>query len=188
MPTISVAKVTHRYNLGNYEFLEVGLEAFVAEGENIDNVLSGLEGAISTYVQTRHPEALKTSNVSKPQAQPQPQVQTPQPTKMVQLTIQEQLERIKQPFGDLAGLLNFTVKNGKLVITPRTFLGAENFSKVANVVRGLQGQYISEGKTAGSSCRCRPSKIVRAKPWKTCLNAHCVVPKQPKFSRATTHS
>jgi hypothetical protein len=128
--------------LGNYESLEVGLEAFVAEGENIDNVLSGLEGAISTYVQTRHPEALKTSNV------PQPQVQTPQPTKMIQLNIQNQLEKLKKPFGDLADLLSFTVKDGKVLVKPRQFLGAENFSKVANVVRGLQGQYISEGKNS----------------------------------------
>jgi hypothetical protein len=128
--------------------MEIGLEAFVGEGENVYDVLFGLEGTIGTYVQTHHAEALKTSNVSKPQAQPQPQVQTPQPTKMVQLSIQEQLEKLKEPFGDLAPLLSFTVKNGKAVITPRTFLGAENFSKVANVVRGLQGQYISEGKNS----------------------------------------
>jgi hypothetical protein len=148
VPTISVAKISRKFNLGNFESMEIGLEAFVGEGENVYDVLFGLEGTIGTYVQTHHAEALKSSNVLKPQAQPQPQVQTPQPTKMVQLSIQEQLEKLKEPFGDLASLLNFTVKNGKAVITPRTFLGAENFSKVANVVRGLQGQYISEGKNS----------------------------------------
>ena len=155
MPTISVAKVTRKYNLGNFESMEIGLEAFVDEGENVYDVLFGLEGTIGTYVQTHHAEALKSSNVSKPQAQalspqaqPQPQVQTPQPTKMAQLTLQEQLEKLKEPFGDLASLLSFSVKDGKVVITPRVFLGAENFSRVAKIVRGLQGQYISEGKNS----------------------------------------
>jgi hypothetical protein len=146
MPTISVAKISRKYNLGNFETMEIGLEAFIGEGENVYGVLAGLEGTIGTYMQTHHAEALKTSNVSKPQAQPQPQVQTPQ--KMAQLTLQEQLEKLKQPFGDLANLLNFTVKDGKLVITPRTFLGAENFSKVASVTRRLNGTYVSEGKNS----------------------------------------
>jgi hypothetical protein len=146
MPTISVAKISRRFNLGNYESMEVGLEAFVNEEENVYEVLAGLEGTIGTYMQTHHADALKSSNVLKPQAQPQPQVQTPQPTKMAQLTLQEQLERVKQPFGDLANLLSFTVKDGKVLVKPRQFLGAENFSRAASVVRGLGGEYISAGK------------------------------------------
>jgi hypothetical protein len=74
---------------------------------------------------------------------------------MVQLTIQEQLEKIKAPFGDMADLLTFTVKNGTVVVTPRQFLGTDNFSKVANVVRGLGGQYISEGRNTVSNCHSK---------------------------------
>jgi hypothetical protein len=148
VPTISEVTFSRKYFLGNFETLELTLQAFLAEGEDPKQVFEKLEAEAQAYMQTHHAEALKSSNVLKPQAQPQPQVQTPQPTKMVQLSIQEQLEKLKEPFGDLASLLNFTVKNGKAVITPRTFLGAENFSKVANVVRGLQGQYISEGKNS----------------------------------------
>jgi hypothetical protein len=111
-------------------------------------VLAGLEGTIGTYMQTHHSEALKTSNVSKPQAQPQPQVQTPQPTKMVQLTLQEQLEKLKEPFGDLANLLSFEVQGGLCIIKARQYLGSENFAKIASVVRAAGGEYVSQGKNS----------------------------------------
>jgi len=137
VPTVNVAKVSRKFNLGNYETMEVGLEAFVGEGENVQQVLALLEQEAVSYVRNAHPEALG-----------KPAAQTQQPTKMVQPTIQEQLEKIKAPFGDLADLLTFTVKNGTVVVTPRQFLGAENFAKIAGVVRGLGGQYISEGKNS----------------------------------------
>ena len=139
MPTVNVAKVSRKFNLGNYETMEVGLEAFVGEGENVQQVLALLEQEAVSYVRNAHPEAF-----GKPAAQTQPQ----QPTKMVQPTIQEQLEKIKALFGDLADLLTFTVKNGTVVVMPRQFLGAENFAKIAGVVRGLGGQYVSEGKNS----------------------------------------
>jgi hypothetical protein len=113
--------------------MEVGLEAFVNEEENIYEVLAGLEGTIGTYMQTHHSEVLKTSNVSKPQAQPQPQ---------------EQLERIKQPFGDLANLLSFEVQGGLCIIRARQYLGSENFAKIASVVRAAGGEYVSQGKNS----------------------------------------
>jgi len=139
VPTVNVAKVSRKFNLGNYETMEVGLEAFVGEGENVQQVLALLEQEAVSYVRNAHPEAF-----GKPAAQTQPQ----QPTKMVQPTIQEQLEKIKALFGDLADLLTFTVKNGTVVVMPRQFLGAENFAKIAGVVRGLGGQYVSEGKNS----------------------------------------
>ena len=139
MPTMNLARVSRRFNLGNYETIDVGFEAFVGEGENVQQVLALLEQEAVSYVRNAHPEAF-----GKPAAQTQPQ----QPTKMVQPTIQEQLEKIKAPFGDLADLLSFTVKNGTVVVTPRQFLGAENFAKIAGVVRGLGGEYISQGKNS----------------------------------------
>ena len=141
MPTISVAKISRKFNLGNYESMEVGLEAFVGEGENVYEVLAGLEGTIKTYIQTHHSEVLDVKP-SQPQAQPQ------QPTKMVQLTIQEKLEKIKQPFRGFEDLLAFTVSDGKVVVRARQFLGSENFAKIANIVRGLGGTYVSEGKNS----------------------------------------
>jgi len=135
VPTVNVAKVSRKFNLGNYETIDVGFEAFVGEGENVQQVLALLEQEAVSYVRNAHPEIF---SVKQPQ----------QPTKMVQPTIQEQLEKIKAPFGDLADLLTFTVKNGTVVVTPRQFLGAENFAKIASVVRGLGGQYVSEGKNS----------------------------------------
>jgi len=113
--------------------LEYSVKAVVEDDAEAQVAKATIEGLIDGWL----------SNVTspKPQVQQQPQVQTPQP-------VQEQLEKLKKPFGDLADLLSFTVKDGKVLVKPRQFLGAENFSKVANVVRGLQGQYISEGKNS----------------------------------------
>jgi hypothetical protein len=133
LPTINLAKISRRFNLGNYETIDVGFEAFVGEGENVQQTLALLEQEAVSYVRNAHPEIFSVK-------------QTQQPTKMVQPTIQEQLEKIKAPFGDLADLLSFAVKNGTVVVTPRQFLGAENFAKIAAKVRELGGTYISAGK------------------------------------------
>jgi hypothetical protein len=47
---------------------------------------------------------------------------------------------------DLEGLLNFEDKGEYIKITPRQYLGAENFAKIAQIVRGAGGDYISAGK------------------------------------------
>ncbi|MEM3357206.1 MAG: hypothetical protein QXL91_03720 [Candidatus Bathyarchaeia archaeon] len=47
---------------------------------------------------------------------------------------------------DLRQLLTFEEKEGFLIIKPRQFLGSENFAKIADVVRGAGGEYISNGK------------------------------------------
>jgi len=64
----------------------------------------------------------------------------------VQLTIQEKLEKVKQPFRGFEDLLAFTVSNGKVVVRANRFLGSENFAKIANIVRGLGGNYVSAGR------------------------------------------
>ena len=47
---------------------------------------------------------------------------------------------------DLEELLNFSVEDNNIIIKPRRFLGSENFSKVAAIVRDARGEYISAGK------------------------------------------
>ncbi|MEM3616299.1 MAG: hypothetical protein QXN95_04580 [Candidatus Bathyarchaeia archaeon] len=47
---------------------------------------------------------------------------------------------------DLEGLLNFEDKGEYIKITPRQYLGAENFAKIAQIARGAGGDYISAGK------------------------------------------
>jgi hypothetical protein len=59
------------------------------------------------------------------------------------------LEDIKMMFPeDLEGLLGFEEKAEYVVIQPRQFLGSENFSKVASIVRGIGGNYVSAGKSS----------------------------------------
>ncbi|MEM2281716.1 MAG: hypothetical protein QXZ68_07010 [Candidatus Bathyarchaeia archaeon] len=57
------------------------------------------------------------------------------------------IEDVKMMFPeDLEGLLNFEDKGEYIKITPRQYLGAENFAKIAQIVRGAGGDYISSGK------------------------------------------
>lgn len=58
-----------------------------------------------------------------------------------------ELEGVKMMFPEsLESLLTFTEKEGKMLIKPRQFLGTENFTKIAAIVRGIGGTYISAGK------------------------------------------
>ncbi len=68
----------------------------------------------------------------------------PQPKKA--LTVEEVEKAFPQ---ELKALLTFTVSDdGSITVTPRQFLGAENFAKIADVVRSLGGEYVSAGKNS----------------------------------------
>jgi hypothetical protein len=43
-------------------------------------------------------------------------------------------------------LLSFEEKVEYIIIKPRQFLGSENFAKIASIVRGIGGDYVSAGK------------------------------------------
>ena len=47
---------------------------------------------------------------------------------------------------DLEEILEFEEKEEFIVIRPRRYLGAENFAKIASIVRDAGGEYISAGK------------------------------------------
>jgi len=47
---------------------------------------------------------------------------------------------------ELEGLLIFTDKGDYVMIKPRQYLGSENFAKIASIIRGAGGEYISAGK------------------------------------------
>jgi hypothetical protein len=58
-------------------------------------------------------------------------------------------EDIKMMFPeDLESLLSFEEKEDYIMIKPRQFLGSENFAKIASVVRGIGGDYVSAGKAS----------------------------------------
>jgi hypothetical protein len=59
------------------------------------------------------------------------------------------IEDIKKTFPkDLADLLSFEEKENSIIIKPRQFLGSENFSKIADIVKQQGGEYISTGKNS----------------------------------------
>jgi len=47
---------------------------------------------------------------------------------------------------DLEEMLTFEESGNYIVIRPRGFLGSDNFAKIASIVRGAGGEYISAGK------------------------------------------
>ena len=57
---------------------------------------------------------------------------------------------------DLENLLNFEEKQDYIMIKPRQFLGSDNFAKIASIIRGIGGDYVSAGK--GSHFRV-PKKL-----------------------------
>ena len=49
---------------------------------------------------------------------------------------------------DLEALLTFEDKGDSIILKPKQFLGSETFAKIASVVRGLGGEYVSAGKNS----------------------------------------
>ena len=62
-------------------------------------------------------------------------------------SITDQISNVKMMFTeDLENLLSFEEKEDYIKIKPRQFLGSENFAKIASIVRGIGGDYVSAGK------------------------------------------
>ncbi len=47
---------------------------------------------------------------------------------------------------ELGDLLSFEEEDNYIIVKPRQYLGGENFAKIASIVRGAGGEYISAGK------------------------------------------
>ena len=74
-----------------------------------------------------------------------PSTAAPQPAQTAAQTLT--VESVQQSFPeDLRNLLSFQEQSGFIVIEPRGFLGSENFARIADVVKKLEGEYISAGK------------------------------------------
>ncbi|MEM1659610.1 MAG: hypothetical protein QXR17_00460 [Candidatus Bathyarchaeia archaeon] len=57
------------------------------------------------------------------------------------------IEEVKMMFPeDLEERLSFEEKDDFIIIKPRQFLGSENFARIASIVRGMGGDYVSAGK------------------------------------------
>jgi len=84
------------------------------------------------------------------------------PTPQTQEPAMAKLEDIKMMFPeDLENLLTFEEKEDYIIIAPRQFLGSENFTKIASIIRAIGGDYVSAGKESHFRC---PKNAKIAKP------------------------
>ena len=82
---------------------------------------------------------------------PQPMTIPPTPAPVLPKVPErvQAIDDIKMMFPeDLENLLSFEEKEDYIMIKPRQFLGSENFAKIASVVRGIGGDYVSAGKAS----------------------------------------
>lgn len=74
---------------------------------------------------------------------------TPTPTTPVAYETTQTVEDIKMMFPEgLENMLGFEEKEDYIMVKPRQFLGSDNFAKIASIVRGVGGEYISAGKAS----------------------------------------
>jgi len=95
-------------------------------------------------------KSLAVSQITQPiAANPAPALSQPIPGAPQPLEKSKVIEDIKMMFPeDLENLLSFEEKDDYIMIKPRQFLGSDNFSKIASVVRGAGGDYVSAGKAS----------------------------------------
>jgi hypothetical protein len=97
-------------------------------------------------------KSLSVQQITQPVAAPPPLSLGQSPTVAGAPRIPEKskaIEDLRTMFPeDLENLLNFEEKDDYIIIKPRQFLGSDNFSKIASVVRQAGGEYISAGKAS----------------------------------------
>jgi hypothetical protein len=78
--------------------------------------------------------------------QPPPQAPAPAPAPR-EPSKQRSVDEIRMSFPEeLEARLSFEEKGDYIIITPKQFLGSENFAKIASAARGMGGEYISAGR------------------------------------------
>jgi len=94
--------------------------------------------------------ALKSTAIPQPLTQPQPS-QAPAPGEI------RKIEDVRMMFpSELEDLLAFEEEENYIIVKPRQYLGGENFAKIASIVRGAGGEYISAGKESHFRIPKRP--------------------------------
>lgn len=107
--------------------VEYSLKAMVEAEEEVAVAKAHLEGLVDGWL----------GSVSTPKPIEKPSQAKPQKT----------LTEVQNAFPqDLKDLLAFSENSEAFIIKPRQFLGSENFAKIAEIVKALNGQYISRGK------------------------------------------
>ena len=86
-------------------------------------------------------KSLKVAGVPSPATAPAP---APAPTPAERMRSVKDIRTLFPK--ELEDMLNFDETPQYIVIKPRQYLGSENFAKIASIVRGTGGEYISAGK------------------------------------------
>jgi hypothetical protein len=90
-------------------------------------------------------KSLRSIETAQPFTTPAPSIPTSQPAAPAYR--QRGINDVKMMFPqELEGLLTFTDKDDYIIIKPRQYLGSENFAKIASIMRGAGGEYISAGR------------------------------------------
>jgi hypothetical protein len=113
-------------------------------------ILSGIAGDLRQVSASL--KSLSVQQITQPVAAPPPLSLGQSPTVAGAPHVPERskaIEDLRTMFPeDLENLLNFEEKDDYIIIKPRQFLGSDNFSKIASVVRQAGGEYISAGKAS----------------------------------------
>jgi hypothetical protein len=108
----------------------------------LKSVLSDLE-EISKSLRSISP----APSPSAPTPQPSPAREAPRIPTPTSTERKRGVQDVRMMFPqELEDLLTFTEKDDYIMIKPRQYLGSENFAKIASIIRGAGGQYISAGK------------------------------------------
>ena len=94
-------------------------------------------------------KSLAVGQITQPATQPSATTHAPAqaPPSAPQISKQRSLDDIRMSFPEeLEARLGFEEKGDYIIIKPKSFLGSENFAKIASAVRGMGGEYISAGK------------------------------------------
>jgi len=86
-------------------------------------------------------KSLKVAGVPSPATAPAP---APAPTPAERMRSVKDIRTLFPK--ELEDMLNFDETPQYIIIKPRQYLGSENFAKIASIVRGTGGEYISAGK------------------------------------------
>ena len=141
---VEVVKLNRKYNLGNYETLDVGYEAILTElegagSEAVLKATADLEKLADNYFQMG-----RFQRQDQPKQSPQPK--TTEAAKPIGNPPTELLVNFPE---DLRELINVSDVGSEWWITKpydHTDKGKEDFAKISGVVRALHGKWVSAGK------------------------------------------
>jgi len=121
------------------------LEILLKRVDELVLILGGIVGDLKEVA-----AALKSMAVQQITQPPRPSIPSPPPLSIPHIPERSKaIEDIKTMFPeDLENLLSFEEKEDSVIIKPRQFLGSDNFSKIASIVRGAGGDYVSAGKAS----------------------------------------